>query len=167
VGGGIENIVGGEVEIASQAQFDDALKTLAQLGQAGLDDLCMVWVLIAGVRRADNVSHAFFGCPVGHGNRSFQIRRAVVHAVDEMVMDIDQWNCLFLLGPGRRYIVASASTIEAKIFQPSADPRITSLERSGCGIMPRTFLFSLRMPAILPREPLGLASGVMSPAAVQ
>ena len=49
--------------------------------------------------------------------------------------------------------------MEAKIFQPSADPSSFSLDRSGWGIIPSTFLFAFRMPAMLLNEPLGLASG--------
>ena len=48
--------------------------------------------------------------------------------------------------------------MEAKIFQPSAEPSSFSLDLSGCGIMPRTFRFSFRIPAILASDPLGLAS---------
>ena len=59
-----------------------------------------------------------------------------------------------------------AAIIDAKIFQPSSDPRISSLDRSGCGIIPRTFLPALRMPAMLLREPFGFASGVISPLVV-
>jgi hypothetical protein len=39
--------------------------------------------------------------------------------------------------------------MEAKIFQPSADPSSFSLDLSGWGIIPRTFLFAFKMPAIL------------------
>ena len=52
-----------------------------------------------------------------------------------------------------------------KIRKPSAEPRSFSLERSGWGIMPRTLRPSLRMPAMLSSEPLGLASAVISPSA--
>jgi len=56
--------------------------------------------------------------------------------------------------------------MEAKIFQPSEEPSSFSLERSGWGIMPRTFLFAFKMPAMFCREPLGFASAVISPAGV-
>lgn len=40
-------------------------------------------------------------------------------------------------------------------------------QRSGCGIMPNTFLVALEMPAMLLRDPLGLASSVIFPSASQ
>jgi len=64
------------------------------------------------------------------------------------------------------YFAASAFTMDAKIFQPSDEPRIFSLERSGCGIMPSTLRPSFRMPAMFPSEPLGLAPGVIAPSGV-
>ena len=41
--------------------------------------------------------------------------------------------------------------------RPSVPPRSASAARSGCGIMPRTLRLSFRMPAMSPREPLGLS----------
>lgn len=61
------------------------------------------------------------------------------------------------------YRTARASIMEAKIFQPSADPSSFSLDRSGCGIIPSTFLCSFRIPAMLASDPLGFDSGVISP----
>ena len=51
----------------------------------------------------------------------------------------------------------------AIIGLPSVPPCRASAARSGCGIMPRTVLDSLKMPAILSRDPLGLSSSVGSP----
>src|SRR5437016_3657871 len=61
------------------------------------------------------------------------------------------------------YFRASAPTMLWKIFKPSDDPSISSLERSGCGIIPSTFRPSLQMPAMLSSDPLGFAAGVTSP----
>src|SRR5579871_2801154 len=63
--------------------------------------------------------------------------------------------------------LASASTMEAKIFQPSDDPSSRSLDRSGWGIIPSTFLPAFRIPAMLLSEPLGFASLVISPLLVE
>jgi len=52
--------------------------------------------------------------------------------------------------------VFNVSIIELKIFSPSAEPSNCSLERSGWGIMPSTLRFALRIPAMLPSDPLGL-----------
>ena len=46
----------------------------------------------------------------------------------------------------------------SKISRPSAEPRIVSLARSGCGIRPATLRASLQIPAMLRKEPLGLAA---------
>src|SRR5262249_47798347 len=58
---------------------------------------------------------------------------------------------------------ANAFTIDSKINFPSVLPKTDSLDRSGCGIMPRTFRPAFTMPAILWIEPLGLASAEASP----
>src|SRR5262245_52395153 len=52
--------------------------------------------------------------------------------------------------------------ILSKIDLPSAQPKIASLARSGCGIRPATFLRSLQMPAMFSSEPFGLASSTGS-----
>src|SRR4029078_7335880 len=59
------------------------------------------------------------------------------------------------------------SSMDIKTNRPSAFPNSSSAERSGCGIMPSTFPSALRMPAILSREPFGLASTVTFPSEVQ
>src|SRR3954470_1068251 len=58
-------------------------------------------------------------------------------------------------------------TIAWNSFNPSAEPSKPSLERSGCGIIPRTLRPSLQMPAMLSSEPFGFAAAVTSPAAVE
>src|SRR5690242_20826333 len=55
---------------------------------------------------------------------------------------------------------SSAAMIEPKINRPSSPPSIASVQRSGWGIIAATLRFMLTIPAILRREPLGLASGV-------
>ena len=67
------------------------------------------------------------------------------------------------------YFVANcaAPTIDSKIFMPSVHPSTVSLARSGCGIIPKTFLRGLQIPAILSRDPLGFASAATSPAALE
>ena len=61
------------------------------------------------------------------------------------------------------YFTAMAPTRDSKILNPSVPPNSGSLERSGCGIMPSTFRPGLQIPAILSKDPFGLASGVISP----
>src|SRR5262252_9371422 len=68
-------------------------------------------------------------------------------------------------GDGQR--AAIAPTSDWKILNPSVPPSSGSAERSGWGIMPRTLRPGLQMPAILSRDPLGLASGVMRPSEVE
>jgi hypothetical protein len=65
------------------------------------------------------------------------------------------------------YRFAIAPTIDWKIFIPSVQPSSGSAERSGCGIIPTTLRPGLQMPAMLSREPLGLAAAVISPAGEQ
>jgi hypothetical protein len=65
------------------------------------------------------------------------------------------------------YFTAMAPTRDSKILNPSVPPSSGSLDRSGCGIIPSTLRPSLQIPAILSRDPLGLASAVMSPAGEQ
>ena len=65
------------------------------------------------------------------------------------------------------YFTAMAPTMDSKILNPSVPPSSGSLERSGCGIIPSTFRPGLQIPAMLSRDPLGLASGVISPAGEQ
>src|ERR1700722_18144816 len=47
--------------------------------------------------------------------------------------------------------------------RPSLLPKADSLERSGWGMRPNMFFFSLQMPAILSNEPLGLLPSVTLP----
>ena len=56
------------------------------------------------------------------------------------------------------------SIIDRQISRPSSPPSRASLDRSGWGIMPSTLPAALITPAMLAREPLGLASGVTRPA---
>ena len=65
------------------------------------------------------------------------------------------------------YFVAIAPTRDSKILNPSVPPSSGSLERSGCGIIPSTFRPGLQMPAMLSSDPLGLASGVISPSGLE
>ena len=67
----------------------------------------------------------------------------------------------------RDYFPAIAPTSDWKILIPSVQPSSGSAERSGCGIMPRTLRPGLQMPAMFSSEPLGLASGVISPCGVE
>src|SRR6266481_8008548 len=60
------------------------------------------------------------------------------------------------------YFTAMAPTRDSRILKPSVPPNSGSLERSGCGIMPSTFRPGLQIPAMLSRDPLGLASAVIS-----
>src|ERR1700722_6004718 len=53
----------------------------------------------------------------------------------------------------------------SRINRPSAEPKIASLARSGCGIRPATLRASLQMPAMLRNEPFGLAASVNWPSA--
>ena len=55
--------------------------------------------------------------------------------------------------------------IEEKIFKPSAEPSRCSLDRSGCGIIPSTFLPGFRIPAMFDSDPFGFASDVTAPLA--
>src|SRR5207302_3208003 len=54
-----------------------------------------------------------------------------------------------------------AVAMERKIFAPSAEPSRLSLQRSGCGIIPRTLRPGLQIPAMLSSDPLGLAAEVI------
>ena len=64
------------------------------------------------------------------------------------------------------YFCATLRMMEPKIDRPSVPPIISSQQRSGWGIMPRTLPARLVMPAMLFREPLGLEAGVASPSGV-
>jgi len=50
-----------------------------------------------------------------------------------------------------------AFSIDRKINRPSSLPRTSSVQRSGCGIMPSTLPSALMIPAILSSEPFGFA----------
>ena len=54
---------------------------------------------------------------------------------------------------------ASVLAIEQNTIRPSALARRSSDARSGCGIMPSTFLSRLQIPAMLSMEPFGFESG--------
>ena len=49
--------------------------------------------------------------------------------------------------------------MEAKTLRPSADPRIASLDRSGCGIIPRTFRFALQNSRNIAERAVGIGFG--------
>ena len=59
----------------------------------------------------------------------------------------------------------SASTSPSNMARPSVPVRRASASRSGWGIMPSTLPASLVIPAILAKDPLGLAAAVTSPLA--
>src|SRR5262245_21379604 len=61
------------------------------------------------------------------------------------------------------YVRTNAVTMDSKISFPSALPRMSSLDRSGCGIIASTCPCSFTIPAMLCRDPFGLASGVICP----
>src|SRR6185295_1120884 len=82
----------------------------------------------------------------------------VVFAFRESVLAED-----FVRDLRHRLLPTNAFTIDSKMSFPSALPRIASLDRSGCGIIPSTFRCSLTMPAMLLSDPLGLASPVIRP----
>src|ERR1700746_3241395 len=72
-----------------------------------------------------------------------------------------------VLTQNQRVAGTRAAAMEAKILAPSADPSSFSLDRSGCGIIPSTFLPSLQIPAMFSSDRLGLASRVIWPSGVQ
>lgn len=59
------------------------------------------------------------------------------------------------------------ASMRSRTVLPSRLPRISEAARSGWGIMPKTLRFLLVMPAILFREPLGLAEATIFPSASQ
>src|SRR5208282_5949033 len=65
------------------------------------------------------------------------------------------------------YFVAIAPTNDSKILKPSVPPSSGSAARSGWGIMPRTLRPGLQIPAIFSSDPLGFASVVISPCALE
>src|ERR1700679_4343836 len=108
-----------------------------------------------GVRRADDVSDAVGGRKFCHGDRCLHAVGAVVQAGKKVMMDI------------YHYAAARLRAMDWKSRRPSADPRRLSLERSGGGILPTPSRPSLSTPAMFSSEPLGLASAVISPAALE
>ena len=64
----------------------------------------------------------------------------------------------------REDFVVYKPKIESKNFLPSWFSKKSENALSGCGIIPKTFLPLLHIPAILFIEPLGLASSFISPA---
>src|SRR6185437_13943192 len=88
------------MEVTTEAQLNDTLQALTQFGEARLDEFGVVGELIAGVRRAHDVGDTLLRGAIGHGDGRFQIRRAIVNAVNEMVMDVNQRGCIpFFLDP--------------------------------------------------------------------
>src|SRR5687768_16128267 len=57
------------------------------------------------------------------------------------------------------------ATSDSNNPSPSVEPRMSSTERSGCGIKPITLPPSLMMPAMLCIAPFGFASSVSTPSA--
>ena len=62
---------------------------------------------------------------------------------------------------------ARVAASERKMSLPSLDPSKSSQARSGCGINPSTLRSRLQMPAMLSRDPLGLAAPVTFPSVSQ
>ena len=85
----IHNVVRRQVEVASQAQLHHALQPFLQLGKPLLDHRSLIRILVAGVRRANNMRNAVARRLVRHLQRSLQVGRPVVHSVNQMVMNID------------------------------------------------------------------------------
>ena len=64
---------------------------------------------------------------------------------------------------GDRRAHDSAATKPSNTIRPSPPPSAGSARRSGCGIIPSTVLWRLKMPAMFSAEPLGLAAASGSP----
>jgi hypothetical protein len=78
-----------EVEVTAEAQADNVLEERAQLGQALVDNLSLIRKGVAGVGCADDIRDSL-GCGLaGHGQGGFEVGRAVVYAVNQMVMNVD------------------------------------------------------------------------------
>ena len=67
--------------------------------------------------------------------------------------------------PDQTFVMAAA--IDWNTPRPSLLPSSASAQRSGCGIMPRTFRPLLQMPAMLRAEPFGFDWRVTRPSASQ
>ncbi len=161
---GFEDVVVGEMEVAAEAYFDGdgfGVEAALQLGCFGGVFLGKEGVGSVGVGGADDVGDAVFGAmlwPWRWRCRCLWRRRPGPRGDDGGCQP--QWSAYH-----RGFSAAAASELAMarKSLRPSAEPRRDSLERSGWGIMPRTLRPSLRMPAMLSSEPLGLAAGVISP----
>lgn len=57
--------------------------------------------------------------------------------------------------------------MESKMILPSEEPRIDSEARSGWGMRPTMLRSRLQIPAMLSRDPLGLADLVVLPCGLQ
>ena len=154
------------VKVASEAQLDPSPSPLAQLREALLYNLRLVGIVVAGVRECKQCGLT----PSLIAICAIVQTKSPNRATHRPPRRSDECGCRSFgsrsSAPWHAQRVASASIIDAKIFQPSDEPSSFSLDRSGCGIIPRTFRPSFRIPAILLREPFGLASGVISPAGV-
>ena len=64
-------------------------------------------------------------------------------------------------------VAASVVTTESSTTRPSSLPRIDSQARSGCGMSPTTFRFSLHTPAIASSDPFGLENSDAAPSWAQ
>src|SRR6185312_2482415 len=120
--------------------------------------------LVRAVLGPEHAEHAQLDC----------VRRPVEGFDDDPVLVLRERHLAQPLRIGLAHVQAqetrtliSPSATERNSFRPSEPPRSASAQRSGCGIMPSTLPRLLMMPAMLCREPLGLAPGMTRHSASQ
>ena len=91
------DIVGVEVEIAGQDQLDSIAEPGLDFGHALDVHFGLIGVTVHGVRTARDVGDAFGNCHFSHGQRGFEIFRAIIHVVDEVMMNVDHFRSTFRL----------------------------------------------------------------------
>ena len=117
IGNCLKDVFRVQMEIATQAQFDDAVQQLAQLSKPLQHQLCLIGIAVARMRRADNACHAFLRSLIRHGQRRCQIGSSVVHPVDQMMMYVNQGVLSFNPLQETASCTVKASNIEANVLR--------------------------------------------------
>ena len=93
----IEDVVGIHVEVAAKTQPDQVPELVAQLFQPLLIHGPLVWIGVACMRGANDVGHALVGRFASHGKRSSHVRRSVIDAVNQVMMNVDHVPLLWVI----------------------------------------------------------------------
>ncbi len=89
------NVLRGEMEFATGVKVRPIRKALSKALKIDIPDFGTKSVLKIGVRRCDHVADAVLASHLDHGAGGGEVRRAVVHARENVCMNVDHYHLQF------------------------------------------------------------------------